>query len=145
MKLAGHTILCYGLNTEKGRKIKATALLLGIRVRSVDSSRYGEAIGSLLGRNTELSAETEEDGKVQITEEMMVMAGFNSRTLDYFLAQLKRRGVPGVELKAVVTEHNVSWSSRRLYRELYKEREVYRQAGTEPGTTGGEDESDSND
>ena len=61
MKLTGHTILCYGLNTEKGKKIKTAALLLGIRVKSVDPSRYGEAIGSLLGKPVEVQEETEEE------------------------------------------------------------------------------------
>ena len=145
MKLTGHTILCYGLNTEKGKKIKTAALLLGIRVKSVDASRYGEAIGSLLGKPVEVQEETEEEQGVQISEEMMVMAGFNSRTLDHFLEQLKRRGIPGVVLKAVVTPHNVSWSSRRLYRELCGEREAYRQGNAVPEATGGKDESDSND
>ena len=126
MKLTGHTLLCYRLNTPLGKQMKSVALLLGIRVRSVDESQYGEALGSLVGQpDLPRPEETEEERQTEISEEMMVLCGFNHQTLDLFLNQLRSRGIPRVELKAVLTEHNRNWSSRQLFCQLCQEREAF--------------------
>lgn len=48
--------------------------------------------------------ETEETGKIPV--EMMVLHQFTNRRLDELLLNLRKAGVPKIELKAVLTEHN---------------------------------------
>lgn len=37
--------------------------------------------------------------------------------------QMRKAGVPKINLKAVVTEHNIGWTFRQLYEEIKKEHE----------------------
>ena len=56
-------------------------------------------------------------------EPMMVMAGFSERKLDLFLTEMRRKKVPPIALKAIVTTQNQAWNSLQLYRELKEEHE----------------------
>ena len=62
------------------------------------------------------------------TEEMMVMKDFSEDQLDDFLSFIRSSGLNRIDLKAVLTPVNQSWSSWQLYQELSRERaEVLRQ------------------
>ena len=61
--------------------------------------------------------------RVRIDEPMMVMAGFSERKLDLFLTEMRRKKVPPIALKAIVTTQNQAWNSLQLYRELKEEHE----------------------
>ena len=52
-----------------------------------------------------------------MTQPMLVFCGLPNRVLDGFLADMKARKIR-VPIKAVLTEHNVSWTLRALYGEL---------------------------
>ena len=54
------------------------------------------------------------------TDEMLVMNGFDSADLNFFLNELRRAG-HSVRLKAVVTETNQFWPARQLHDTLVAE------------------------
>lgn len=58
-----------------------------------------------------------------IEEEMLVMKDFSDRRLNELLMQMRKAGIPRIALKAVVTEHNVNWTFRALYKEIKEEHE----------------------
>ena len=45
------------------------------------------------------------------------------RKLDLFLTEMRRKKVPPIALKAIVTTQNQAWNSLQLYRELKEEHE----------------------
>lgn len=61
-----------------------------------------------------------------ITEEMMVMSGMDSRRMDEFLDAWKRAQIAPVSHKAVITPVNIFWTPPRLFAELSKEHDRYR-------------------
>ena len=63
------------------------------------------------------------DGAIE--EQMLVLHQFTERRLDQLLFQLRKAGVPKIELKAIVTEQNSRWTLYQLYEELRKEREAF--------------------
>jgi len=52
---------------------------------------------------------------------MLILNGFVGKKLDALLAALREEKLT-VPLKAVVTEHNVSWTLAALYAEIVEER-----------------------
>ncbi len=117
-------------------KLKGVLVRMGIRIRNVAPDQVLDTVGELAGisgyENRGHSAASDEEKKELpvIAEEMMVMYGFTSSRIDELLAGLRKAGVSKVELKAVVTETNISWSFFQLYEEIKKEHE--RMTGKEP-------------
>ena len=118
-------VLLYNIPKEKQQKIAFAAWKLGIPVRSVAPEDFSHPLGWLLGLEGFSPAAAAEDA---FREEMLVMHGLSSPQFSGFLDGLRRGRVP-VALKAVATEHNVSWSSAALCRELQQEHEAMRRAG----------------
>ena len=54
-------------------------------------------------------------------KEMLIFSGLNSNEVDTFLAEYKKTGLSPIDLKAIVTQHNVFWTPETLFRELMKE------------------------
>lgn len=117
------TVLFYNLNNEKGRKLKLICLKLKIRIKQVAPEQYLQPIGALAGiKDFQISDELF-DGN-GFSEEMLVMKDFDNRLLDQFLAEFKRNNLKRVNLKAILTPENISWTSLKLYEELKKEHEA---------------------
>ena len=118
-------VLLYNISEEKRQKIGFAAWKQGITVRSVSAEDFSHPLGYVLGLDgfspTDAPAEC-------FGEEMLVMHGLTSPQFSGFLDALRRGRVP-VALKAVATEHNVSWSSAALCGELRQEHEAMRRAG----------------
>ena len=55
-------------------------------------------------------------------EAWRIAEGIYGKRLDLLLAQMRKNKV-AVNLKAILTEHNVGWSGLQLYEELKKEHE----------------------
>lgn len=118
------TVLYYNPgNTPKAALMKSVLVRMGIRIRNVSAEQAGETVGSLLGLETEAAGEDQTETEV-MDEQMLVMYRFTDRRLDEFLLNLRRAGVPKIELKAVVTEQNSRWTFYQLYKELKREREA---------------------
>ena len=55
---------------------------------------------------------------------LLVFAGFTGAKLNQFLNAMYKQKIPRVNLKAMLTEHNVNWDSVTLHDELAKEHEA---------------------
>ena len=100
---AGEVVLMYHLEGDRGRKLKTIFVQNGLRIRQIP--RVEEVY----------------DGD-ELAEEMLVFRGVYGKRLDLLLAQMRKNKV-AVNLKAILTEHNVGWSGLQLYEELKKEHE----------------------
>jgi len=108
-------ILLYNIPAEKAGLIRIAAYRLGLSCVSVPPEDFGRALGDLLG----LPGYAADSEAEPFADEMLVMEELSSGLLD----ELRRLGAT-VPLKAVVTEHNVSWSASRLCREVRAEHEA---------------------
>ena len=81
-----------------------------------------EEAGASVGALAELpgAAQTGKGSAVPFEDEMLVLCNVPRDAFHSFLALLRARNVP-VTLKAVVTEHNASWSFARLHENLVEE------------------------
>ena len=112
-------VLVYNVSDpQKNLAIRLELARLGAAVREVEAGELTHPIGYLLGYPGYAPGLP---GAVEpFREEMLVMDGLRGETLSRFLDGLRAHGA-SVALKAVVTEHNLNWSSLQLYRELYRE------------------------
>lgn len=118
-------------------KLKGVLVRMGIRIRNVGPEQVMETVGALAGlAGFEKVGNLEEQGNENpakvIPEEVLVMHGFTSRRIDELLAALRKAGVPKVELKAIITPTNASWTFYHLYEEIKEEHERMKQSAAEP-------------
>ena len=114
-------LLLYNIaSPEKLRKIQTLAIRLGFRTRVVRQEEFALPIGALV----ELpGAEALESGDgTAFSDEMLVLCNVSGQAFQAFLSGLRTQKIP-VALKAMTTEHNVSWSSSKLHGELAAEHE----------------------
>lgn len=129
------TILLYNLHSPAIRnKIKFLCIQGGIHIRVVDKSQYHIPVGTLaFGKKEDIESyvcsENSESSKSSETnasfdDPMLVFAGFTGTKLDQFLNAMRKQKIPKINLKAMLTEHNVNWNSVTLHDELAKEHEA---------------------
>ena len=115
-------VLLYNIEREKEKQIRGLCRALDISVKKVKPEQAGESIGSLCGRPITPLFKTENS----CNEEMIIFSGFSGMKLDVFLAGYKQHGIEPVELKAVTTERNITWTIGYIYEELKRERERFK-------------------
>lgn len=133
------TVLYYNPNkAAHAAKLKSVFVRMGIRIKNISEVQLDETVGYLSGVNgfeavseggsgeqpegSDITGEAD-NGVGAIDEEMLVMKDFSDRRLNELLMQMRKAGVPKINLKAVVTEHNIGWTFRQLYEEIKKEHE----------------------
>jgi hypothetical protein len=109
-------------NDSKAAKLKAVLIRMGIRIRNISSEQMNQTVGYLAG--IEGFDETAFEACPPVEEEILVMKNFSNRRVDELLLNLRRAGVPKVQLKAVVTDTNCKWRFYDLYEELKEEHEA---------------------
>ena len=109
-------LLCIGMEQTQLMRISFSAFALGIRVKPVQESEWGQTIGALCG----LDPQKPNAPEVRVDEPMLVMAFFESALMDRLLKSL-RDGRQTVRLKAVLTPHNRQWTCGQLYQCLRQE------------------------
>lgn len=116
-------------------KLKGVLVNMGIRIRNIQPDQLEEKIGFLAGIEGFEKEEKEENSQEpeELTREVLVMHQFTNDRLEEFLLRLRKAGVPRVELKAVVTQTNASWTFRQLYQELCREHHEMEKRGNEHG------------
>ena len=106
-------LLMFNISDPKKREeMKVLSLQLNYRCMDVPPEKQGNSLRALL-----MEMDNGQRGFIPFTEEMLVMNGFPMADLDFFLDELRRTG-NSVNLKAVVTETNVSWSALQLHHTL---------------------------
>ena len=131
-------VLLYNFRNEARRKkVKALLFRLALPSREVEPEEQGYPLGTLLGASDAAHGEPAapettpgepadpgaapgEEEAEPFHEEMLVMHGLAPRQFHGLVDGLRQQGVL-VPLKAVVTPHNIQWTSARLHRELSAE------------------------
>ena len=101
-----------------------------VRFKEVALSEYNQPLGALLGL-LDIDAVTEGYTGTELQEEMLLLHGFDGSKLQKFLTALQRVGVGRIDLKAMLTENNKTWSGLALYEELCQEREAFKKLEAE--------------
>ncbi|WP_349945323.1 DUF3783 domain-containing protein [Lacrimispora sp. BS-2] len=109
-------------NDTKAAKLKAVLVRMGIRIKNIFPDQVGQTVGYLAG--FEGFEETEQMECPDVEEEILVMKNFSSRRIDELLSNLRRAGVPKIDLKAVITDTNCKWKFYDLYLELKEEHDA---------------------
>ena len=115
------TVLLYNLENDKGRQIKTLCLALKLRVRSVAEEDFSQTLNSLLELDPHREAG---ETAPPFSQELLVMAGLSSQQMNRLLQGFRRKKIPPVALKAVLTATNGSWNGYRLCEELQREHEA---------------------
>ncbi len=117
-------ILLFNVSAEKKAQIDTVCKGIGISTAAVAKEQYADPIGAILGIKGIEKSKTAYRGR-EFDRDMMVFHGVDSQTLDKFLELCGSEGIQPVDLKAVVTFHNIFWSAKKLYNELLKEHENF--------------------
>ena len=105
---------------EKRIAISLTALRLGLALREVPPEQQHLTIAELLENRTPVQIEK---GPAPFEDELLLMHALSQQDFHTLLDTLRRNG-QSVRLKAVVTDHNRSWTASRLHRELLAEEQA---------------------
>lgn len=116
-------VCLYNLDTQKEAKIKAMCLLQGIRVKTVAKEDYRLRLSVLTGQDKE-NPDVPLADCGDFSDEMILMVNFTNAAVTHFLQEYRRRKIPAVALKAVLTATNAVWNSKELHEELLKEHEA---------------------
>lgn len=120
------TVLLYNIKPESAKKLKLILLKMGVKIKTIDHSLLNQPIGALLNKKDfELSYEKYVGEGFE--DEMLIMNGFFSHRVDQLLNEIKKAGLPKINLKAIVTEHNIHWNSIELRDELMREHLKYKE------------------
>jgi len=109
-------LLCVCMDQNQLMRVSFIASGLGIRVKAVRETEWGQTVGMLCGLDTS-SHGTSAD---KVGGPMLVMAFFHDGLMDKLLKELRSNG-QNVRLKAVLTPFNRHWTCPELYRHLAME------------------------
>lgn len=108
-------------------KLKGVMVRMGIRIKNVSAAQVMEQVGALAGMKGFAKTLDQNEAPAQkeelpvIPEEVLVMCNFSRRRMDEFMMNLRKAGVPKIQLKAIVTETNCRWTFYHLYEEISEE------------------------
>ena len=117
-------ILLFHINIFKQNNIMDLCRDFGIEPVVVTDQEFSKTVGEIAGLSGS-SIHPAKSGSVPFTDEMMVFCGMDSDQLDRFLEEYRRREIPPVLLKAVLTPYNAMWTPGRLCAELKKEQQIF--------------------
>ena len=118
--------------------MKSVLVRMGVRIRNISPDQVLEKVGFLAGlegyeeagsgaedgNGAESGADAEKQKLPVIPEQVLVLKGFSGSRIDELLLNLRKAGVPKINLKAVLTEHNSGWTFYQLYQELSEEHQA---------------------
>ena len=113
-------LLLFCVDQDRLREIRRLAQRMDIEVVRIERPSYWQKLG-YLAKMTGFTEESRVYIGAEFPEEMMLMVGFGSRDLDWFLAAWKETGLFPVRLKAMATQTNLQWSPVALFQELFEE------------------------
>ena len=105
--------LLYNFTGKKAEMTKMVCMMMNIRFKSVGQE--------------DLPLKEAKTDNAPMAEEMLLLHGFGADKLQKFLTALQRVGVGRIDLKAMLTENNRTWSGLDLYEELCQERDYFKQ------------------
>lgn len=113
-------ILAYNFNKDRLQSLRLVCMMLKIQLKPVVRQDLLQPVGALLGID---GIERVEESFVgdDCREEMIFLCGIDRQTLDKLLFAIKRSKLQRIDLKAMLTPHNVGWSGAKLLQELAEE------------------------
>ena len=113
-------ILLFNVKEEKKNQIEALCEELSIQTIVIQKEQYSQPLGVLAGiKGVDKSTMPYRDREFK--SDMMVFYGIDSGELDKFLEKYRENEIEPINLKAIMTFHNMFWSAKKLYNELLKE------------------------
>lgn len=116
------SILAYNFTPERLQMLKMVALLCKAQVKAVAREDMLQPVGYIAGIKGIAPVEEKYFGD-EATEEMIFLCGFDRPTLDKLLVAIKKSKLQRIELKAMLTQHNATWSGLELLKEIAEEHE----------------------
>lgn len=116
-------ILLYNLESEKGDIIRELCKMESLDFRDVRGSEHSKRIKEIIN---DVVSDSEAAEKM-FADEMMVFVDVEDKRLYDFLKSMRERKIAPVELKAMVTEYNINWTSKELRDELIKENKAMKE------------------
>ena len=115
-------------HTPEGVLKRLTPLLRqqGISVRVIRKELYTVPLEMLLGLKQ--PDKILQNPGIELPEPMMIMHGMSSEGVDTVLKLLRENQIC-IDLKAVTTPTNLSWTALQMFAELQREREAFRKQG----------------
>lgn len=115
-------------HTPEGILKRLTPLLRqqGISVRVIRKELYTVPLEMLLGLKQ--PDKILQNPGIELPEPMLVMHGMSSEGVDAVLKLLRENKIR-IDLKAVTTPTNLSWTALQMFAELQREREDFRKQG----------------
>ncbi|MDY4443277.1 MAG: DUF3783 domain-containing protein [Butyricicoccus sp.] len=115
-------------HTPEGILKRLTPLLRqqGISVRVIRKELYTVPLEMLLGLKQ--PDKILQNPGIELPEPMLVMHGMSSEGVDAVLKLLRENKIR-IDLKAVTTPTNLSWTALQMFAELQREREAFRKQG----------------
>lgn len=114
-------ILLYNIKDKKRAiDIRRVLMPLKIRIKQVAAADFGQPIGYLADIDG-FDACEDLSGDFSFDDEMMIMVGLTSFEIDQVIKGFHKKRISGIPLKAVLTDENRKWDSRKLYENLREE------------------------
>lgn len=105
-------------------RLKGVLSQMGIKIKNMTPERCVQKIGYLAGvegfEKRTVRAGYEKYAPV-MDKELLVLCRFTEERLDQLLNHMKTAGVPGIGLKAIMTDTNADWTVYQLYQQLCEE------------------------
>lgn len=130
------TILLFGVSENQQEKIKSFCSSFAVQVKAVANEDFDRPISSLVGlpktkntfmRRSQGTTRTL-DGTPQkayhltgFPEPMLVFCNLEQEDLDLYLKEYSSAGIEKISLKAILTPHNIFWTPKQLFEELFEE------------------------
>ena len=113
-------ILAYNFTGERLQALRLICMMLKVQLKPVAREDMLQPIGALVGIPGIEPVEEKFTGE-DATEEMLVLGGFDRPLLDKLLQAIAKSKLKRVELKSMLTAHNVVWSGKELLQEIGEE------------------------
>lgn len=114
-------ILLYNIKDKKrALDIRRVLMPLKIRIKQVIEADFGHPIGYLADIDG-FDACEDLSGDFSFDDEMMVMVGLTSFEIDQVIKGFHKKRIAGIPLKAILTDENRKWNSKKLYENLREE------------------------
>lgn len=120
--MARQSVLVYNCSGPQWTKLHQMLMMLRFRIRVVEPSRYHLPLEELAAGEGAPGEENE-----PFPESMLVFCGVGQAQLNAVLNAIGLAKLPPIPLKAVLTDDNRTWDSKKLHEELCQERDALAQ------------------
>ena len=106
------SVYIYNFSEQREKAIKLALMPLGIAGIRVEKESYKKPLGVLCKIK---GFDAPDKDFADFDDEMLLLCGCGSSDIDGIIRALKKCGIGRVDLKAILTDTNIFWSSSELY------------------------------